>query len=67
MKDRRTPKAGETWWSFGHKIQVTRVSVKHGWADIYVTAPNGLMWSKRQPLPFPNDFAATEKHGEVSE
>jgi hypothetical protein len=37
-------------------VQVMRVAKDETWADIRVTQPSGYSWTKRQPLPFPQDW-----------
>ena len=55
------PKKGD-WYKWDRlNISVTRVSKVDGWADILVEDPGQGVWTKRQPLPFPNTFIRIAK------
>jgi hypothetical protein len=56
MRDLRVKK-GDRYWGMGCSIEVTRASSR--WADIQVVSRGGS-WTKRQPLPFPDDWERRE-------
>jgi len=47
-------KKGDHFLAMGADVEVRRVSTE--WADIKVTQPTGGTWTKRQPLPFPDNW-----------
>jgi plasmid maintenance system antidote protein VapI len=51
-------KKGDRFTAMGADVEVLRVSTS--WADIKVTQPHGASWTKRQPLPFPEDWDQVE-------
>jgi hypothetical protein len=56
-------KKGDRFTAMGADVEVTRVGTNRsgaGWADIRVTQPHGASWTKRQALPFPEDWTYVE-------
>ena len=49
-----TVRKGDRYRAMGCEVEVTRVG--SGWADLRVTQYTGAHWTKRQPLPFPDDW-----------
>lgn len=49
-------KKGDRFRALGCTIEVVRVSKTKTWADVEVSQKSGASWSKRQPMPFPEDW-----------
>jgi len=49
-----TVRKGDRYRGMGCEVEVTRVGAN--WADLKVTQYRGAAWTKRQPLPFPDDW-----------
>ena len=45
---------GDKYRAMGCEVEVTRVGTN--WADLRITQYTGAHWTKRQPLPFPDDW-----------
>jgi len=54
-KDMIVLKGKRFTWN-GVNVEVTRVAKSGDWADIQATIGATTVWTKRQPLPFPDSF-----------
>jgi hypothetical protein len=60
-----TVKKGDRFWGMGASIEVLRAS--RTWADIKIQQPTGAEWTKRQPLPLPEDWERRDPNLETHE
>jgi plasmid maintenance system antidote protein VapI len=65
MEDLKVKK-GDRFWAMGQDVEVLRAS--RTWVDIKVRPPRGGdPWTKRQPLPLPDDWERREPNLETHE
>ena len=65
MEDLKVKK-GDRFWAMGQDVEVLRAS--RTWVDIKVRPPRGGdPWTKRQPLPLPEDWERREPNLETHE